>query len=98
MKKVILPFLLFCIALACACVLLLQPLRLVSEDSTRLVMHVGKTVPLVAIAEFAGGYRCYVNDEEYFWVSISDCIQEYGGPLRATFQLRGPITIYRGGT
>lgn len=22
----------------------------------------------------------------------------YGGPLRATFQLRGPITIYRGGT
>ena len=51
MKKIVIPFLLFCVAFACACVLLLQPLQLVRDGSTRLTVHVGKTVPLAGIAE-----------------------------------------------
>lgn len=98
MKKFAIPFILLCIAFACACVFLLQPLRLVSEDSTRLSVHVGKTVPLVGIAELAGGYRCYVSDEEYFWLSASDCVQEVGEPLRVTFHVNDLATIYRGET
>lgn len=62
MKKIVIPFLLFCVAFACACVLLLQPMQLVRDGSTRLTVHVGKTVPLVGIAELAGGYRCYVSE------------------------------------
>lgn len=53
MKKIVIPFLLFCVAFACACVLLLQPLQLVRDGSTRLTVHVGKTVPLAGIAELA---------------------------------------------
>ena len=54
MKKIVIPFLLFCVAFACACVLLLQPMQLVRDGSTRLTVHVGKTVLLVGIAELAG--------------------------------------------
>ena len=92
MKKIVIPFLLFCVAFACACVLLLQPLQLVRDGSTRLTVHVGKTVPLVGIAELAGGYRCYVSEDEYFWVS------SVGDTLQVEFKLRGPVTIYRGET
>ena len=82
MKKIVIPFLLFCVAFACACVLLLQPLQLVRDGSTRLTVHVGKTVPLAGIAELAGGYRCYVSEDT----------------LQVEFKLRGPVTIYRGET
>lgn len=95
MKRIAIPLIALCVALACACVLLLQPLRLISEDRTRLTLHVGKTVPLVAIAEVAGGYRCYINDAEYFWLSASECTLEGGEPLRVVFHLQGPTTIYR---
>lgn len=95
MKHVVIPLIAFCLALACACVLLLQPLQLVGEDSTRFTFHVGKTIPIIAIAELAGGYRCYVNETEYFWLSASECTQEEGEPLRVVFHLREPATIYR---
>ena len=98
MKKIAIPFVLACIIFAIVCVVFLQPLRLVSADSTRITIHVGKTVPLVGIAELAGGYRCYVNEDEYFWLSAADCVQEVGEPMRATFHLREPVTIYRGET
>lgn len=98
MKRFVIPFVLLCVAFACACVFLLQPLRLVSGSSTRLTVHLGKTVELVGIAELAGGYRCYVNEDEYFWLSSSDCVQEVGSPLRVTFHINDPATIYRGET
>ena len=98
MKKIVIPFLLLCVAFACACVLLLQPMQLVRDGSTRLTVHVGKTVPLVGIAELAGGYRCYVSEDEYFWVSSEDCQQVVGDTLQVEFKLRGPVTIYRGET
>lgn len=98
MKQIVVPVILFCIAFACACVLLLQPLQLVKDGSTRLTVHVGKTVPLVGIAELAGGYRCYVSEDEYFWVSSEECQQATGDKLEVEFKLSGPITIYRGET
>lgn len=87
-----------CVALTCLCLLVLQPLRLVSEDNTRLTIRFGKTVPIIAIAELAGGYRCYVSDEEYFWLSSADCTQTTGEPLRVVFSLRDPAIIYRSET
>jgi len=55
-------------------------------------------VPLAGIAELAGGYRCYVSKDEYFWVSSEDCQQVVGDTLQVEFKLRGPVTIYRGET
>lgn len=87
---------LFLTVLVMVCVLLLQPLTLIGENYTRMTLHVGKTVEVVAIAEAAGGYRCYINDSEYFWVSSSECIQKPGDQLCVKFSIAKPTIIYRG--
>lgn len=98
MKKVCHVIVALLIILACISVAFLQPLRLVSGTRTRIAIHFGKSVPLEAIADVAGGYRCYVNDEEYFWLSDSECAEETGEPMRVVFQLNKPPTLYRRGT
>jgi hypothetical protein len=74
----------------------LQPLWLVSAESFRFTIHLGKSVPLQSVAEVAGGYKCYVNDREYFFVSTDKCELVDEKPLRAKFSLGRPIFIYRG--
>lgn len=98
MKKGILALPALLIALVCVCVLVLQPLHITNSESTRFVVHIGKTVPLHAIAEVAGGYRCYLTDTEYFWISAQSCEQKVGEPLRAQFRLDKPTILYRGET
>lgn len=95
MKKFIIPGIMLLVALLCAGVLFLQPLELVNHDQARLSIHFGKTVPIQGIAEAGGGYRCYVSEDEYFWVSSNDCEVRYGGPLRVAFSLTKPTIIYR---
>ena len=66
MKRFVIPFILLCVAFACACVFLLQPLRLVSGSSTRLTVHLGKTVELVGIAELAAYVTDTKNGEKWY--------------------------------
>jgi len=94
-RKLILPGIALLVALVAASILLLQPLSLVSQTHTRLSIHFGKTVSLIGIAEQAGGYRCYVNDSEYFWLSSEDCVQEEGEKLEVKFQLLDAAILYR---
>ena len=95
MKKIVAPLVLLLIAFACVCVLFLQPLRLIRDDSTRITLHPGKNVPLYAVMDMAGGYRCYVNEDEYFWLSSDECTQEFGDSLSVHFSLNEPATLYR---
>lgn len=87
-------FLFLPVLLLCLAILFLQPLRLISADSTRLTFHVGKTIPVTAIAEVAGGYRCYVNETEYFWVSAGDSEKHTGDEISVEFRLQKPVIIY----
>ena len=77
--------------------LVVQPVTLIGTKSTRLMLHIGKTVPLVGIAEVAGGYRCYVNSDEYFWLSASKCIQAEGDITCVVFRINELPILYRSG-
>lgn len=79
----------------CLCALILQPITLVGAEETRIVVHVGKTVPLEALVETAGGYKCYVSETEYFWLSDAESSVEYSDQLAVRFKLWRPATIYR---
>lgn len=92
MKKAIIPTF---IVLACFAVLFLQPVRLISEDSTRIHLHIGKTIPLVTISDVAGGHRCYVDEDSYFWLSNDECVVKNSNRMAAKFQLRDLTILYR---
>lgn len=95
MKKVAVA-LLVCMALfATTC---LHPVELVSEDTTELKCLVGLSTDLVGIMEMSGGYRCYVDEENYFWLSSDDCKTEQGDSMSVRWHLWGGHTLVRGGT
>jgi len=87
-----------CLLLVLLAVTFLQPLQLISSDRVRTTIRIGKTVPLTAIAEVAGGYRCYINDTEYFWLSTDECKQAVGEPSRVKFLVGRPAILYRSET
>ena len=92
MKKTIIPILGL---LLCLSILFLQPVHLIGESGIRLHMHVGKTIPLVAISEVAGGDRCYIDNTSYFWLSNNECTVVDSDRMAAKFQLRDITILYR---
>lgn len=88
-----LPYIL--LVILCLYAFLLQPITLVGAEETRVVVKLGRTVPLEALVETAGGYKCYVSETEYFWLSDDECSVEYSDQLAVRFKPFRPATIYR---
>ena len=88
-----LPFIL--IVLLVICFLIVQPLQMVDGDTTYIFLHLGRTVPLAAITEVNGGYKCYLDSGAYFWLSDDNCVTKYSDCLAVEYKLWRPTTIYR---
>lgn len=73
----------------------IQPLHLISKDSLRCSIHLGKKVPVVRIIETNGGYECYVNNEEYFWLSAGSVVTKHGDKQSVKFHLGKKTVIER---
>lgn len=74
---------------------IVQPLALISSNSIRYSIHIGKTVPLQSVKEMAGGYRCYVNSDEYFWLSKGSVEVHTGSKLSVRFHIGQKDVIER---
>lgn len=72
-----------------------QPLHLISKGSLRYSIHIGKRVPVVRIVETNGGYECYVNNDEYFWLSAGSVITKQGDTQSVVFHLGKKAVIER---
>lgn len=95
MKKAILPVILIIVVAVCA--VFLQPIQLVSDTSYRYSVHVGKEVKLQAVGEVSGGYRCYVNDDEYIFLGAKDCVAQSTDKnyKYIQYRLKGLPILYR---
>lgn len=91
MKQVIL----ITILLLCICVLVIQPLHLIESGESRIQLHLGKTVDITSLTEAAGGYKCYMEDGSYFWLSDGECAIKTGERLAVRFRLGRTATIFR---
>lgn len=67
-----------------------------SDEGYRYKVHFGNNLPLEALEDVSGGYRCYVNENEYIWYT-DDQVEVSQGTLSLQFR-RGDIPLLnRGG-
>lgn len=59
-----------------ACILMLHPVKVVSDTQYRyIVLFTGIKKNVDSVGSMAGGYRVYINEDEYIWCSY-DSIKE----------------------
>lgn len=76
---------------------LLHPVTLIGSDTTRETILFGLSTKLEGVMEMSGGYRCYVNDSEYFWLPSEECEQTVGeSPLAIHWRLGKAPLLMRG--
>lgn len=72
-----------------------HPVVLISPDGVRSTFLLGSYTRLERAEEMSGGYKCYVNDSEYFWLSSGDCQAAEGAPA-IRYQFSDTTILYRG--
>lgn len=69
MKTLKAPIIIVVVALVLS-VLFLHPMRIFTESTTRFNVYITLTkTRLHQVTYKDGGYRCYIGEDEYFWIS-----------------------------
>ncbi len=70
-------------AIVAALVLLVHPVKVLSEDSYSYHIYItGTTTPMEALVPMSGGLRAYLDEDNYIWFSLGDYEQDdYATPF-----------------